>query len=71
MLSYLRMDSVTAAQSAKRLLQTHGIASSVRRDPYPDRRRGCSFALFLSGDGERAAQLLQSHGLSFEKAETP
>ena len=68
---YLRMDSVTAAQSAKRLLARHGIPASVRRDPQPDRKRGCAFALYYAGDGGKAAQLLREHGFSFEPAKTP
>ena len=68
---YLRMDSVTAAQSAKRLLQRHAIRAAVRRDPQPDRRRGCGFALFLFGDTARAEELLRAHGFTFERAETP
>lgn len=61
MLSYFRFESLTAAQSARRLLQAHGIAASVRRDPQPDRKTGCAFALF-AGDGRAAQQLLQNHG---------
>ena len=69
--SYLKMDSLTAAQSAKRLLQKHGIRAAVRRDPQPDRKRGCGFALFLSGGSDRAAELLHAHGYAFETAGTP
>ncbi len=69
--SYLKMDSLTAAQSAKRLLQKHGIIAAVRRDPQPDRKRGCGFALFLPGGIDRAQQLLRAHGYSFETAGEP
>lgn len=68
---YLKLDSLTAAQSAKRLLQRHAIRAAVRRDPQPDRRRGCGFALFLFGDETRARELLQAHGFSFERAQSP
>lgn len=62
MLSYFRFDSLTAAQSAKRLLQQHGLSASIRRDPQPDRKTGCTFALYTGGNGETAKQLLQNHG---------
>ena len=68
---YLKMDSLTAAQSAKRLLQKHGIRAAVRRDPQPDRKRGCGFALFLFGGDEQAVRLLRAHGYSFETADAP
>ena len=59
---YFRFDSLTNAQSAKRLLQRYGIASAVRRDPQPDRRHGCGFALFVSGNQRQAQKLLREHG---------
>ncbi len=62
MLSYFRFESLTAAQSAKRLLQSHGLSAAIRRDPNPDRKTGCAFALFVNGGGQTAQRLLQSHG---------
>ena len=61
MLSYFRFESLTAAQSAKRLLQNHGLSAAIRRDPNPDRRTGCAFALYVA-DRQAAKRLLQSHG---------
>ena len=62
MLSYCRFESLTAAQSAKRLLQKHGYSPAIRRDPQPDRRTGCAFAVYVGGNAQAARDLLQRHG---------
>lgn len=62
MLSYFRFESLTAAQGAKRLLQSRGISAAIRRDPRPDRKTGCAFAVYFSGSAQTARKLLQSHG---------
>ena len=71
MLSYFRFESLTAAQSAKRLLQKHGLSASVRRDPQPNRKTGCAFALYVGGSPETARRLLQTHGYLSDPAQTP
>jgi hypothetical protein len=71
MLTYFRFESLTAAQSSKRLLQRNGFSASVRRDPKPDRKTGCAFALYAGGNPEAARRLLQSHGFLSDVANTP
>ena len=63
MQTYFRFDSLTNANLAKRLLGRSGIASAIRRDPNPDRHRGCGFALYVHNHYEQAQSLLQAHGL--------
>ena len=60
---YFSFDSLTIAQSAKRLLLRSGIGAAIRRDPHPDRERGCGFALFVQGNMQQAQRLLDAHGL--------
>ena len=62
MVSYFRFDTATAAQNAKRLLQNAGIPARIRRDPQPDRRRGCGFALYVPQQTDAAKQLLRQNG---------
>lgn len=71
MLSYFRFESLTAAQSAKRLLQRNGISAAIRRDPDPDRHTGCAFALYAAGSEQAARRLLQRHGFLSGPADTP
>ena len=68
MQSLIRFDSLTNAQTAKRLLFRNGVNSAIRRDPKPDRRRGCGFVLYVPQQSEQAEQLLIAHGLLSAKA---
>ncbi len=60
---FFHFDSLTNAQSAKHLLNRHGISAAIRRDPQPDRRRGCGFLLFVPNRTLQAQQILEQHGL--------
>lgn len=60
---FFHFDSLTNAQSAKRLLVRHGINAMIRRDPQPDRRRGCGFVLYVPSQTQQAQQILTQHGL--------
>lgn len=58
---FFHFDSLTNAQSAKQLLVKHGIGAAIRRDPQPDRRRGCGFVLFVPNRTQQARQILEQH----------
>ena len=60
---FFHFDSLTNAQSAKQLLNRHGIGAAIRRDPQPDRRRGCGFVIFVPNRTLQAQQILEQHGL--------
>ncbi len=60
---FFHFDSLTNAQTAKRLLGRHAISAAIRRDPQPDRRRGCGFVLVVQNRTQQAQQILEQHGL--------
>lgn len=62
--SFLRFTTQTAAEHARRILSANGIRSTVRRDPFPNRKEGCSYALFLTGDTEKALRVVEKAGIA-------
>ena len=49
-LTYIKFDSQTYGEKAKQLLSKNGIKSHLRRNPNPNRKEGCNFALFVDGN---------------------
>lgn len=45
---------------ARNVLLAEGIRSNIRRNPNPNRKEGCNFALFVSGNIDRAYQIITS-----------
>lgn len=58
----IRFHTQAAAQHAQQALGLAGISSRLRRDPEPDHRIGCGFALYVA-DAARAKNVLRKHGL--------
>ena len=46
-LTYIKFESQTYGEKAKQLLLKHKIKSHLRRNPNPNRKEGCNFALFV------------------------
>lgn len=59
----LVLRSVTYAYKGQRVLEKAGIRSSILRTPEEYAQRGCSYSLAVSGDGQKAAELLQKNGI--------
>lgn len=49
-LTYIKFDSQTYGEKAKQLLMKNKIKSHLRRNPNPNRKEGCNFALFVDGN---------------------
>ena len=61
-LTYIKFDSQTYGEKAKVLLMKHKIKSHLRRNPNPNRKEGCNFALFVDGNVWTAYDLInQNH----------
>lgn len=63
MQTLLTVKSLTYAQKGQRLLEQYWIHASVIRTPEQIARRGCSYALLVRGDADRAAKLLEQVGI--------
>lgn len=48
--TYIKFENQTQAQKAKSLLAKNGIKSQIKRNPNPDRKQGCNFALYTNGN---------------------
>lgn len=58
--------SLTAAQSARRLLQSEGIRAVLGRTSRQQSAHGCAYALRVNEkSGIRALRVLQAHGAPF------
>lgn len=60
---YIKFETQTWAFKAKELLKVHNIMSGVKRNPNPDRKQGCNFALFVKGDIMKAQDIINKAGI--------
>lgn len=61
--TYIKFESQTVGEKARQLLSSRGITSYLRRNPNPDRREGCNYALFVRGDIYNAFDILTKNGI--------
>ena len=59
MQTLLTVKSITYAQKGQQFLEKNWIHSSVVPTPEMISKRGCSYALLVRGDADRAAKLLE------------
>lgn len=63
MQTLLTVKSITYAQKGQQFLEKYWIHSSVVPTPEMISKRGCSYALLVRGDADRAAKLLEQIGI--------
>lgn len=68
--TYIKFESQTSGEKARQLLSTYGISSQLRRNPNPDRKEGCNFALYVRGDVYKAFDILTRKGINNLGVET-
>ena len=61
--TYIKFESQTLGEKAHRLLSSKGINSSLRRNPNPNRKDGCNYALFVHGDVYKAFDIITKDGI--------
>ena len=61
--TYIKFENQTAGEKARQLLLTKGISSQLRRNPNPNRKEGCNFALFVKGDVYKAFDILTKNNI--------
>lgn len=49
-MTYIKFANQTFAQKAASLLNKRGFKTRIRRNPNPNHKEGCNYALFVSGD---------------------
>lgn len=55
---YIKFENQTQGEKARALLKKHNISSRLKRNPNPNHRQGCNFALFVQGDVWRAYDII-------------
>lgn len=61
--TYIKFESQTMGEKARKILAARGISSSLRRNPNPNRKEGCNFALFVQGDVYNAFDILTKNNI--------
>lgn len=61
--TYMKFESQTRGERAVKLLSKHNIKSQLRRNPNPNHKQGCNFALFVQGDTWRAFDLIRENNI--------
>lgn len=59
---YIKFSSITYAQKARDYLYRSSINSTVGRNPNP-KGRGCAYVLYVSGNIEKAYELITAAGI--------
>ena len=60
---YIHVGSITNAMRGKKLLEAEGMRAYMHRASQPGKEDGCGYRLLVTGDVERASQLLRSRGV--------
>lgn len=58
---YIKFSNQTQGERARFLLKRHGIGSNLRRNPNPNHKEGCNYALFVMGDIFRAFEIISEN----------
>lgn len=61
--TYIKFETQTLGEKAKKHLREEGIRSVLRRNPNPNHKEGCNFALFVYGDIWQAYDILMNKGI--------
>ena len=68
--TYIKFESQTQGEKARSLLLKNNIKSHLRRNPNPDRKQGCNFALFVDGNIWHAYEIITVAGVKSSGVET-
>ena len=60
---YIKFSSQTQGEKARSVLKKNGIGSRLRRNPNPNHKEGCNFALFVFGDIFKAFDIISENSL--------
>ena len=60
---YIHVGSITNVMRGKRLLEAQGIRAYVHRASQPAQGDGCGYSLLVTGETQRAEQILRGSGV--------
>ncbi len=58
---YIKFETQTLGEKAKAILAKNGFKAKLKRNPNPDHRQGCNFALFVQGDVLKAFDIINKN----------
>ncbi len=61
--TYIKFESQTYGEKAVDVLSRHKIKSNLRRNPNPNHKQGCNFALFVQGNIWEAHEIIRKNGI--------
>lgn len=68
--TYIKFESQTQGEKARSLLMKNNIKSHLRRNPNPDRKLGCNYALFVDGNIWKAYEIITKGEIKSSGVET-
>lgn len=63
-MQYIKFQTQTQAEKAASVLRQKGFTLRVRRNPSPNKREGCTFAVFVAESPFKALEILESYGIN-------
>ena len=61
--TYIKFESQTYGEKAVRLLMKNNIKAQLRRNPNPNHKQGCNFAVFVTGNIWNAYDIISENAI--------
>ncbi len=68
--SFIKFTTQTGAERARRVLTANGIRCTLKRNPNPNHKEGCGYALFVFVDISKAVRLIEKAGITHNGTES-
>lgn len=62
--TYIKFANITLAQLASNMLLKQGITTRLKRNPNPNHKQGCNYALYVNSDIFEAHMIIAQNGIS-------
>lgn len=62
-MNYIKFSTQTYAQKALSVLSSNGISGKIKRNPNPNHKEGCNFALFVNSDIDTALEIINGKSI--------
>ncbi|MGN0468804.1 MAG: hypothetical protein ACI4GY_08785 [Acutalibacteraceae bacterium] len=60
---YIKFSNSTYGEKAVRILKNHSISASLKRNPNPNHKEGCNYALFTTSDINLALKIINAENI--------
>ncbi|MCM1363870.1 MAG: hypothetical protein NC122_01795 [Faecalibacterium sp.] len=60
---YIKFANQTYGEKAVSLLRRNGFRARLRKNPNPNRKEGCNYAVFVDGNADEAYALIDANGI--------